>query len=100
VHVNGLFLEGARWDYENEILNESEPKVLFTECPILWLKPCTEQHEFKFYKCPMYLTSERWGELKTTGHSSNFVIMIKLPTEKPAEHWIKRSVALLAQLDN
>lgn len=37
--VNGLFIEGAKWSYEENSLAESDPKVLFVNCPIIWLKP-------------------------------------------------------------
>jgi dynein heavy chain len=30
VYVNGLFVEGCRWDDKKEALEESMPKVLFT----------------------------------------------------------------------
>ena len=59
-----------------------------------------DMEEFEHYECPLYRTSERQGELKTTGHSTNFVMMLKIPTEYEARHWVKRGVAALIQLDD
>jgi dynein heavy chain len=68
-YVNGIFLEGARWDVKDNSISESTPKVLYDNLPIVWLKP-GERSKFNFentYDCPVYKTSARRGVLSTTG---------------------------------
>jgi len=99
--VYGLFIEGARWDEKAKELAESRPKELFTELPMIHLLPVANRvkPEGGFYYCPVYKTMSRFGVLSTTGHSTNFVMAIEIPSSMPQEHWIKRGTAALSMLN-
>lgn len=117
-YVRGLYMEGARWSRSRHAVAESAPRELFTAVPLIHLLP---RHKSEAptvrgspslytgrpngtahaYECPVYKTSVRQGTLSTTGHSTNFVMLIALPMA-PADtqkHWIKRGVAMLTQTD-
>ena len=102
VYVYGMFLEGAKWDYEKHVLTESDPKVLFTQFPHMHFLPekLSDMHQFDHYVSPLYKTSDRRGVLSTTGHSTNFVCPVLVPSDMPESHWINRGTALLTSLDD
>jgi len=102
VYTYGLFIEGARWDKIKKALAESMPKILFALAPTMHWVPYRKKDipKYPHYKCPVYKTSDRRGILATTGHSSNFVCFIHMPSEKSENHWVERGVAMLTQLDD
>eukprot|EP01065_Artemidia_motanka_P012700 TRINITY_DN1700_c1_g1_i1.p1 TRINITY_DN1700_c1_g1~~TRINITY_DN1700_c1_g1_i1.p1 ORF type:complete len:1558 (+),score=611.23 TRINITY_DN1700_c1_g1_i1:2-4675(+) len=99
VYVDGLFMEGARWDDEKASIVESRPKELFTSMPVFWFEPVADRKPpSQQYICPLYKTLTRAGVLSTTGHSTNFVLRLEVPTNVPDRHWIKRGVACFLSL--
>ncbi|GFR40055.1 hypothetical protein Agub_g593 [Astrephomene gubernaculifera] len=109
VLCSGMFMEAAGWDPVAHQLCESEPRVLFVQLPPVHFRPARVGEEEEMvqlpegmvmYTCPLYKTSERRGVLSTTGHSTNFVCDVSLPSAQPESHWILRGVALLTSLDS
>jgi dynein heavy chain len=99
-YIHGMFLEGARWDADNHHLEESKAKELYTLFVPVHLNPVSKRviPTEGIYKCPCYKVLTRAGTLSTTGHSTNYVCPLELPSIHPAAHWSGRGVALFTQL--
>nr|XP_033937981.1 dynein heavy chain 1, axonemal-like [Pseudochaenichthys georgianus] len=100
-YIHGLFVEGARWDSEAGQITECRPKELYTEMVLIRLipEPNRKAPTSGVYICPIYKTLTRAGTLSTTGHSTNYVMAVEVPTDQSQRHWIKRGVALICALD-
>jgi dynein heavy chain, axonemal len=103
-YVRGFYLEGARWNKAHSVLGEQLPRQLNDSLPCVKLLPCLADHpdyikeKTQCYDCPVYKTSMRRGTLSTTGHSTNFVMGMYLPTDLDPTHWIKRGVAAVVSI--
>lgn len=55
-YVNGLFMEGARWDTVNGSIADSLQKELFPAMPVIFIKAVTQdkQDVKNIYECPVY----------------------------------------------
>ncbi|RKO89719.1 dynein heavy chain and region D6 of dynein motor-domain-containing protein [Blyttiomyces helicus] len=80
VLVRGLFIEGARWDREKRLLQDSFPMEMFSAMPLIRFVP----------------TQMPQSTLSTTGQSTNFVVSLNIPSDRPLDYWISKGVALLA----
>jgi len=111
--IFGLYLDGASWDSSGGCLQDSLSGQRFYPLPKLLVTPTQQnssttpeakgiedkEDELDLYDCPLYRTSLRASSLTSTGHTTNFVTSVNLPSVQPADHWITRGVALLCQLD-
>eukprot|EP00960_Hanusia_phi_P050219 760078-Hanusia_phi.AAC.2 len=105
VFVYGAFMEGARWDKGLNCIMESHAGETHVYMPVIWLEPVVKGQEraddVDCYDIPFYKVSSRAGTLSTTGHSTNFIRLLQLPSgHVGSTHWVRRSVALLSQLDD
>jgi dynein heavy chain len=89
--VTGFLLEGARWDDKAGNLDDSKPKELFQELPVVIIKSVTvDKAETKdVYLCPCYKTQIR---------GPNYVFTAILKTKAPARKWIIGGVALILDI--
>jgi dynein heavy chain len=99
-YIYGLFLEGCKYDYTTHKLSDSDPKKLFQQLPLMHLDPQKDRvkPETGIYNTPMYRVLSRTGTLSTTGHSTNFVIMLELPSGDLESKWIMAGVACFLSL--
>jgi len=114
-YISGLFMDGARWDDDAQVIVDSFPKVLWAKMPNYHILPVeltndkqTERAKFNsgsrdhVYPNPVYKESLRKGVLSTSGHSSNFILWLYMPIAKEDSEqlWTKRGVALITMTDD
>ena len=90
--VSGLTLEGARWDEKMGQLEDSRPKELFMQLPIVIVKAVTFEKSVSskdLYLCPVYRTQDR---------GPTFVFVAGLKTKAPPARWTMAGVALLMEV--
>ncbi|XP_069340704.1 dynein axonemal heavy chain 14 isoform X1 [Eulemur rufifrons] len=108
VYIFGLFIEGARWNHEQKVLEDSLPLEMCCDFPVIYFVPtkistekpdASKQTDSDLYtfECPVYQTPERSRILATTGLLTNCVTSVHLATKKPPSHWITMQVALLCE---
>ncbi|KAJ8609535.1 hypothetical protein CTAYLR_006023, partial [Chrysophaeum taylorii] len=99
VYVSGLYMEGARWDFDDHLVRESKLGEMFVPMPVIHFQPAVgHKTPDGWYACPVYKTAERKGVLSTTGMSTNFVVAVELPTSVDPSAWVLAGVACLCNL--
>ncbi|UJR10037.1 hypothetical protein I4U23_014260 [Adineta vaga] len=94
--IEGLHLEGARWDRENHCLTEQINKQLIQMMPLIKIIPI-ETHRVNlnnYLATPVYVTSDRRNAM-----GIGLVFEANLHTKKDPSHWILNGVCLLLNTD-
>jgi len=100
VLVHGLFMDAFRWDDENHVVVDSLYGQMQSVLPVMHMMPRQNfTRPEADYIAPLYKTSVRAGVLSTTGHSTNFVVSVHLPSKHNSDYWVCKGAALLTQLD-
>jgi len=92
-YVFGFQLEGAAWDKNAAVIEESLPKQMFSTIPVVWCKAMmiVEGKEEKgIFPCPVYMT---------TGRFTSYVCMAQLKTRHPYQKWILAGAALILDVE-
>lgn len=99
-YVYGMYIEGCRWNNETHKIGDSLPKVLYTDLPCMHFLPIVNKVTEKkgIYNCPVYKVLSRQGTLSTTGHSTNFVLFMEIPTDKDENDWVRAGIAAFLAL--
>lgn len=95
-YVNGLYLEGAKWDIEKGCLERQDPKVLVVEIPIMQIIPI-ESSLLKLqetFSTPVYVTQNRRNAMGV-----GLVFEADLTSFEHESHWILQGVALVLNTD-
>lgn len=101
VFVHGFFLDGARYNRDDQIIDDQNPGELYSRMPVIWFKPQEDYvRDVEEYSCPAYKTGKRAGVLTTTGQSSNFIIHVDIPTKVQPAQWVRRAAAMLTMLND
>ncbi|XP_062706419.1 dynein beta chain, ciliary-like [Aedes albopictus] len=90
-YVNGLYMEGARWDINIGSIASSQLKELFPQMPVIFIKAITQdkQETKNIYECPVYKTRDR---------GPTYVWTFNLKSKENPAKWTLGGVCLLLQV--
>ncbi|WBY55407.1 dynein heavy chain [Plasmodium yoelii yoelii] len=99
-YIHGLFIEGSKWNWQEGKLEESSPKVLCENMPVIHITVVSnkdkkikfiENNKSMFYNCPVYKYNVRTDKY--------FIFRIHLKTDVDPSIWKLRGTSLLCSKD-
>jgi dynein heavy chain len=90
--VNGFYLEGASWNWNQMMLQESQPREMFCEMPVVGCNAIMVDRMEKtgVYYCPVFKTQQR---------GPTFVFTANLRSKAPASKWVLGGVIMVLETD-
>lgn len=95
-YIQGLYIEGARWNMEKDCLDYQKPKELVMEMPLVQIIP-VEANKLKLrgtIKTPVYTTQARANAMGV-----GCVFIADLKTVQHPSHWVLQGVAMVLNTD-
>jgi dynein heavy chain len=99
--IEGLYLEGAAWDWENICLRRQDPKQLVVVMPLIHIVPIevSKLNLSNMLRTPVYVTQER-RNATSPGVGGMLCFEADIPTQEHPSHWILQGVALCLNIDS
>ncbi|XP_054000578.1 dynein beta chain, ciliary-like [Hylaeus anthracinus] len=90
-YINGLYMDGARWDMQAGCIMDSRFKELYPLMPVMYIRAITQDKQDlrNMYECPVY---------KTRSRGPTYIWTFNLRTKDKASKWILAGVAVLLQI--
>lgn len=90
-YVTGLYVEGARWNWQAGLLEESEPREMFCEMPVVQCKAIlVDKMDLNgVYRVPVYKTAQRGPTYVFTGN---------LRSKMPSAKWVLAGCCMVMEV--
>jgi dynein heavy chain len=91
--VSGLALEGARWNMNQGMLENSKPREMYFPMPVVYCKSnfAASRPSTGIYSCPVYKTRQR---------GPTYVFSAQLKTKSKTAKWVLGGVALVMDVSD
>lgn len=90
-YINGLEMQGARWDVQGGFVDRSKPKEMFSVMPVINVRAVLidKVEKNNIYMCPTY---------KTTMRGPTYIFSAQLKTKSPFARWVLAGVGMILDI--